>query len=211
MSKLVVFGASGSTGRVLVAQALAAGHDVTAFVRDPVTAPAGARVVVGDVLDKDAVDAAVAGHEVIVSALGHRRRARNPWSRDLSPPDLMTHATEHLVNAARRHGVARLLFVSVHGCGDSRARTSVLYRFLVEKTTIGIAMRDFNAAEKTLAESELDWLAARPVTLSDGAARPAQVRQDRIGSFAMIPRAGVAAFLLAHVGGPISARTPSLA
>ncbi|MCC2111659.1 MAG: NAD(P)H-binding protein, partial [Hyphomicrobiales bacterium] len=33
--KIVIFGATGSVGRELVAQGLARGHDVTAFVRDP--------------------------------------------------------------------------------------------------------------------------------------------------------------------------------
>ncbi|MCU1279736.1 MAG: Flavin reductase [bacterium] len=212
MAKLVVFGASGGTGRPFVEQALAAGHSVTAFVRDAATAPAGARVVAGDVLDGSAVDAAVAGHDVIVSALGHRRRARNPWSRDFSPPDLMTRATPHLIDAARRHGIARVLFVGVHGCGDSRARTSFIYRYLVERTTIGIALRDFNIMEGMLAESGLDWLVARPVSLVDGAARGrCQVRDDRISSLATIRRADVAAFMLAHVDGPIAARTPSIA
>jgi len=212
MARLVVFGASGATGRPLVAQALAAGHEVTAFVRDRSTAPPGARVVTGDVLDAAAVDAAVAGHDVIVSALGHRRRAaRNPWSRDLSPPDLMARATAHLIDAARHHRVGRILYVGVHGCGDSRARTRWIYRFLVERTTIGIALADFNVAERMLADSGLDWLVTRPVTLSDGApSGRCRVRDDRISSFAQIRRADVAAFLLAHVDGPIAARTPSL-
>jgi len=211
MAKIVVLGASGGTGRPLVEQALAAGHAVTAFVRDAATAPAGARVVAGDVLDAAAVDAAVAGHDVIVSALGHRRRTRNPWARDLSPPDLMTRATPHLIGAARRHGITRLLFVGVHGCGDSRARTSFVYRYLVERTTIGIALRDFNVMEAQLAASGLDWLVARPVSLVDGAASGrCRVRDDRIGSFATIRRADVAAFMLGHVDGAISARTPSI-
>lgn len=33
--KLIIFGASGKTGRHMVAQTLAAGHEVTAFVRSP--------------------------------------------------------------------------------------------------------------------------------------------------------------------------------
>ena len=37
--KLVVFGASGATGRQIVEQALAAGHEVTAFVRNPAHLP----------------------------------------------------------------------------------------------------------------------------------------------------------------------------
>ena len=213
MARVVVFGASGATGRPLVAQALAAGHEVTAFVRDPATAPPGVRVVTGDVLDAAAVDGAVAGHEVIVSALGHRRRAaRNPWSRDTSPPDLMARATAHLLDAARRHRVGRILYVGVHGCGDSRARTGFVYRWLVERTTIGIALADFNAAEELLARTSFEWLVARPVTLTDGAATGrCRVRDDRIGSLATIRRADVAAFVLAHLSGPIAARTPSIA
>jgi len=213
MAKLVVFGASGGTGRPIVEQAVAAGHEVTAFVRDAATAPPGARVVTGDVLDPAAVDAAVGGHDVILSALGHRRSApRNPWSRDLSPPDLMARATMHIINSARRHRVGRLLFVGVHGCGDSRARTRWLYRFIVERTTIGIALADFNVMERMLAGSDTEWLVSRPVTLADGPPRGRwQVRDDRISSFAQIRRADVAAFMLAHVDGPIAARTPSIA
>jgi putative NADH-flavin reductase len=213
MAKLVVFGASGGTGRPIVEQALAAGHVVTAFVRDPATAPPGARVVSGDVLDGAAVDAAVAGQDVIVSALGHRRTAaRNPWSRDTSPPDLMARATTSIIDAARRHHVDRVLFVGVHGCGDSRTRTSWLYRYIVERTTIGIALADFNVMEGLLADSGLEWLVSRPVTLADGPPRGHwQVRDDRISSFAQIRRADVAAFMLAHVAGPIAARTPSIA
>jgi putative NADH-flavin reductase len=213
MARLVVFGASGGTGRPIVEQAFAAGHEVTAFVRDPATALPGARIVAGDVLDAAAVDAAVAGHDVIVSALGHRRSApRNPWSRDLSPPDLMARATAHLLNAARRHRVGRLLFVGVHGCGDSRARTSWLYRYIVERTSIGIALADFNVMERMLADSGTEWLVSRPVTLADGPPRGHwTVREDRISSLAQIRRADVAAFMLAHVDGPIAARTPSIA
>ena len=212
MAKLVVFGASGGTGRPIVTQALAAGHEVTAFVRDAATAPPGARVVTGDVLDASAVAAAVAGHDVIVSALGHRRTSpRNPWSRDLSPPQLMEHATRHILDGARAHGVGRVLYVGVHGCGDSRARTGFIYRWLVERTTIGIALRDFNVVEGQLAACGLEWLICRPTTLVDGAPRGRwRVRQDRIGSFATIRRADVAGFLLTQLAGPIADRTPSL-
>ncbi len=73
--KLLVFGASGGTGRRLVQQALAQGHIVTAFARDPGKirqAHANLRVVRGDILDADAVDAAVAGQDAVLSTLGTR-------------------------------------------------------------------------------------------------------------------------------------------
>ena len=72
---LLVFGASGGTGSRLVQQALDKGHVVTAFARDPAKirlTHANLRVVRGDVLQPDSVDAAMTGQEAVVSALGTR-------------------------------------------------------------------------------------------------------------------------------------------
>ncbi len=71
--KIVVFGAAGRTGRVVVGKALDGGHEVTAFVRrpdafDPV--PAGLRIELGDALDGAAVERAAAGQESAISTLG---------------------------------------------------------------------------------------------------------------------------------------------
>jgi len=214
MAKLVVFGASGDTGRVVVAEALAAGHTVTAFARNPAAAklPDGARAVAGDVLDAGAVAAAVAGQDVVVSAIGHRRKTRSPFSKPLSPPDLFARGVDHMIDAMRRHDVRRLLVVGVHGAGDSRARTGWLYRWLVEKTNIGLALADNNVMEARIAASGLDFLIARPVSLTNGRGNgQPRVREDKIGSFASIARADVARYLLAHVDGALPAlRTPSL-
>jgi putative NADH-flavin reductase len=60
--KILVIGAAGKSGEALVNEALAAGHEVTAFVRGAAQyKKANVRVVAGDVLDAAAVDVAVAG------------------------------------------------------------------------------------------------------------------------------------------------------
>lgn len=54
MANVIVFGASGATGRLVVESALRAGHTVTAFVRDPgrlTEAQSRARVVEGDAME----------------------------------------------------------------------------------------------------------------------------------------------------------------
>ncbi len=71
--RIVVFGAAGRTGRVVVRRALDDGHEVTALVRrahayDPV--PAGLRIEMGDALDGAAVERAAAGQESAISTLG---------------------------------------------------------------------------------------------------------------------------------------------
>jgi putative NADH-flavin reductase len=73
--KLLVFGATGGTGSRLVDQALQQGHEVTAFARDPARIHLKhdhLRVVTGDVLDRDSVNAAVEGQDGVLSALGTR-------------------------------------------------------------------------------------------------------------------------------------------
>ncbi len=73
--KLLIFGATGGTGRQLVEQALAQGHVVTAFVRNPAkfrVSHANLRVAQGDVLRYDTVEPAVTGQDAVLSALGVR-------------------------------------------------------------------------------------------------------------------------------------------
>ena len=72
--RLLVFGATGGTGRALLSQGQEQGHQMTAFVRNPAAleAQAGLTIVQGDVTDAAAVSRAVAGHEAILSALGPR-------------------------------------------------------------------------------------------------------------------------------------------
>ena len=79
--KLIVFGATGKTGRHVWRNALDRGHDVTAFARSPhrIERAAGLRVVQGDVMDAASVADAVAGHDAVIVALGSRNlRDRTP-------------------------------------------------------------------------------------------------------------------------------------
>jgi putative NADH-flavin reductase len=101
--KIVVFGASGGTGIEIVKQALEAGHDVTAFVRNPDKMTARSpklRLVQGDVMDPYIVEKAVAGQEAVISALGPTR-----------PPvaDMMKTAAQNIVAAMHKAGIRRLV------------------------------------------------------------------------------------------------------
>ncbi|BCJ38539.1 hypothetical protein Athai_60420 [Actinocatenispora thailandica] len=91
--RITIFGANGRTGRLLVTQALAAGHRVTAVTRRPDTFPLrhdDLEVAAADVLDGPAVDAVVAGREAVLSTLGYppgrRRSRRTPGGPRTSSP-----------------------------------------------------------------------------------------------------------------------------
>ena len=80
--KLTLFGASGRTGLQVLDQALAAGHEVRAVVRDPASLPhyrSGLEVVVADVMDPAAIVDAVHDQDAVISAIGTRDgRSRPP-------------------------------------------------------------------------------------------------------------------------------------
>ena len=197
--RILVLGASGGCGRWLVRLATERGHQVTALVRGPARfePPSGVAVVRGEATAAPVLDAAVRGHDVVLSALGLRRAGRSPWAPLRSPPDLTARVAEALVAAMHRHGVRRIVAVSAGGVGDSHAQLSAPVRWLVAAGNVAVAYRDLAGMEAVLAGSGLDWLVVRPVTLTDGAptglARP--VRRYTLAS--TVRRADVAAYMLA--------------
>lgn len=72
ITTVLVVGATGSIGRQVAAEALAAGYTTRALVRDPARAslPAGVEMVTGDVTSPETLAAAVAGVDGIVFTLG---------------------------------------------------------------------------------------------------------------------------------------------
>ncbi|MGF6128385.1 putative NADH-flavin reductase [Pseudomonas frederiksbergensis] len=70
MSKIAIIGATGRAGSQVLEEALSRGHSVTAIARD--TSKIGQRAGVVsknvDALDAEALQAAVAGHDVVISA-----------------------------------------------------------------------------------------------------------------------------------------------
>ena len=72
---IIIFGATGGTGRALVQQALEQQHTVTAFARDPAkvrTTHKNLRVANGNILDYHSVKAALVNQDAALSALGVR-------------------------------------------------------------------------------------------------------------------------------------------
>ncbi|MGO7983317.1 NAD(P)-dependent oxidoreductase, partial [Rhizobium johnstonii] len=105
--RIVVFGANGPTGRLLVEQAMGDAHDVVAVTRRPSDFPlAGPRltVVEADVYDADAVAAVFAGADAVLSTLGV------PYGR--APITVYSRGAENILAAMARHGVRRFACVS---------------------------------------------------------------------------------------------------
>jgi putative NADH-flavin reductase len=198
--KILVLGASGGVGTQLVRIAAERGHDVTAVARSRLEVPAGVRLVVDDVQREGCLDEVIAGRDVVLSALGIRRKNQpNPWSPLASPADFTSATAQRIVAAMKRHGVRRVIAVSAAGVGDSRPGLNWMMRFFVGYTNVGANYRDLDRMEAVYAASGLDICCVRPTGLKDG---PETGRIAQIGSFpfnAWISRADVARWMVEHV------------
>ena len=194
--KITVFGANGPTGRQVVTQALAAGHEVTAFVRDAGTfalADPRLRVVVGDTLKDDAkVADAVRGQDVVVSALGRRTSFKSA--------NLIRLSMQSIVSAMERNNVRRMILVSAFGVGDSKRDAPPLLR-IMHRVLLTDIFADKQAAGEDLARSSLDWIVSYPVILTDGPLTGKYRLGERLELAGMpkISRADVAHFILANL------------
>lgn len=162
--KVVVFGAGGKTGHLVVDRAVAAGHEVTAFVRDPEEfRRAGgndrASLAAGDATDAAAVDAAVAGRDAVIDAIG----GKTPYKET----DLERTAAETILRAMREHGVRRLVAVSGLGVGDSVEQTPFWVTHLVMPTFLRGMAKDKEAMEGEVRASGVDFVLVRAAFLND--------------------------------------------
>ena len=159
---VLIFGASGGTGRLLVCQALARGHTVTAFVRTPtklaITHPL-LTVIAGDVADRAAVARAVQGQDAVLSALG----AATPLRRD----PILVAGIRHIVETMTGAGVQRLIYQSFLGVGDSRREGGFFIRY-VAALLLRHPTADHELKERVIRESGLLWTIVRPPKLTDG-------------------------------------------
>ena len=199
--KIIVFGASGGTGQEIVAQGIAHGHTVTAFVRNPdgLTRHAACRVITGDIFDAAAVADAIAGHSAVLSALG---------PRSLKKEDLLARTLPKIAEGMQRHYVNRTIVLGAAGAdrdyGKYQNRLTTLSLWVAKHTRFRYPYADQAEQERILAASDLDYTIVRPPRLTDGPiTRTYRVTPDALPSGGRrISRADVADFMLQQLTDP---------
>jgi putative NADH-flavin reductase len=199
--KLIIFGATGATGTELARQALDAGHEITAVVRDPgrMSVPVQSRltVITADVMDPAAISPAVADADAVITAIAPHGLGRSTLRQD---------STHSIMQAMGKAGARRLLFVSGSVVADEGE--SFYLRYLLKpvarRTFLRNTTADFAATEAEIRASDLDWTIFRPPSLDNKPASGAyRVAVDRgLPHCFTISRADLAACMLAALDDP---------
>lgn len=209
--KLTIFAATGGIGGQLLEQAVDAGRNVTAVVRNPARLSRPVRAVTADMTAADpaAVEAAVAGADAVLSGLGPRSNA---------DAGVAAQGTRVIVAAMQATGVRRIVAVSAapvgtvatpgrphppkHDPGDGFFMRHLLSH--VASVTLGKVFADLAEMEDILAGSGLDWTVVRPPRLTGkpltGSYRTAYGQNLRGGL--SVPRADVAHYMLSILDQP---------
>lgn len=164
--RILVFGAEGTTGREVVRQAAALGHEVRASekaFRSVEALPPGVEAVPADVLHDD-LGAVVRGMDAVVSCLGVPNDPRTL----LNPPPLYTEGTRAIVEAMEAEGVRRLVVISASFV-VAPDRGPLLFRTAVV-AALEKVLDQMREMEAMLRASSLDWTAARPGWLMEAPA-----------------------------------------
>jgi putative NADH-flavin reductase len=159
--QVVVFGATGGTGRELVKQALGHGHSVRAFVRNADKLKVvhhRLEVVQGDVLDDKAVGAAIAGQDAVLSALGTMER---------KPNTILSDGVKNIVGGMKKQKVKRLIYVSSLGVGETKGQLGPLYNWILLPGLLKNIFADKEKAEELIRATKLDWTIVRPGAMSN--------------------------------------------
>jgi putative NADH-flavin reductase len=197
--RLLIVGATGGTGRELVRQALERGHDVRAFARSPSKLDMRHErlaIVSGDVLDSASVEAAVAGQDAVLCALGHKR-----W---FYPTRILSDGTRNLIRAMEKESVRRFVCETSLGVGGSWGRMGLYYTLFVGVFILPFYFFDKARQERVIRGSSLDWVIVRPGALTNGSKRGVYRHGPRVGNWlwtVRISRADVADFMLNQTTG----------
>lgn len=192
--KIVVFGASGKTGQLVLEEALALGHEVVAYVRTKESIKhehPNLNVVEGQLNETDKLQAVIAGSDACISTLGGGSLTKHS-------PAIMD-GIAAIIRIMEEAKVKRFVYLSSIGAGDSRKFLPQPIRFFVADLMLRVPLADHTANEKRIIHSTLEWTIIRPGGLTDGPKTESLnhgSENTKRNSNPNISRANVAAFMV---------------
>jgi putative NADH-flavin reductase len=195
--RITVFGATGGTGKQLVEQALTAGNEVVAYVRNSSKLDIKNEhltIVQGELADQALIERAISGADAVISVLGPRGGSKG------KP---LTEGMQNIIAAMKKQGVRRLIISSTISAKNPNDLPEFRARVLVNlvKLTMHAAYEEIVSVAETVRASDLDWTIVRLTMLNDkpksGKVRVGYLGKGEVGTW--ISRADIADFMLKQV------------
>ena len=168
--RILLLGATGRTGKLLLEQALGHGHIVHVLVREKKKIAIqryNLTIFEGTPGDVTALQKAMQGCEAVLSALNISRKYEFPWSPLRTPRYFLSGTMEKIVTLSEKNALRRVVVISAWGINETKKDLPRWFRWLVNNSTLRYQYHDHERQEQVLRNSTLDWTAVRPVFLTN--------------------------------------------
>ena len=206
LPQILLIGATGRTGKLVLDEALTRGHLVTALVRKPNSSlpqHANLTTVTGDPCNATDVEKALRSTRlgvpvVIISTLGQTRTSGNPWAAPSSPARFMDASAKAVLAASEavKRGppvvqIDKLVVMSMFGVGDSFANLNILLRWTFNHSNMDQTLEDQTLVDQTVRNGSLPFVLVRPVILNEAEAAPVKVYASSAEGVSFMPKVSV--------------------
>lgn len=164
MKKIIVFGATGGTGKEIVKQALEKGYEVTAIARNPSDLDfdhSHLKIIKGDVLQPFTFEKELQGKQVVISCLG--------TGQSTKPTMIYSEGIKNIFSAMNKTEVKRLICISAGALDANREMgffISTLTKVVLQRILRNV-YSDMRLMEKQVESSNVDWTIVRPAMLKN--------------------------------------------
>lgn len=168
----LLLGATGRTGKCVVADLLSQGHTAVALIRDSSRLPTDPNltIVTGSPLSKDDIRKALTAApgvspDAAIMTLNTVRESDSPFAAQLSPPRFLADSCANVCEVLEQVGISRVVVMSTAGAGSSWAKLPWISKAFMGWTNIKYALEDHNLVDAEIRKTTMDWTLVRAVRL----------------------------------------------
>ena len=208
--RILILGANGRTGSLVLTDALVRGYTVTALVRRPdsLSARTGLDIITGTPISREDLSKAFASAPkfdavgAVICTLNNGRKSDNPWAAPTAPKTFIADCVRNTLTVMREYGVKKIVVLGSRVLGSSRAYSPWIMRKVVDWSNLKICLDDHEQVEKILKEEasgddRFKWVDVRATGLDDREKKEIKFwGNEGKGAGTWISRSSVASFLL---------------
>ena len=163
--KILILGATGRTGKLILAEALNQGYQINCLVRKPQKVKethSDLKIYKGSPESISELEIAFQGCDAIISALNISRKSDFPWSKLRTPKTFLSDVMKNIVSLNAKNKIDRIVICSAWGVGETSKDIPIWFNWVIKNSNISIAYKDHERQENLLKSSTLKWTIVRP-------------------------------------------------
>jgi putative NADH-flavin reductase len=168
--KLLILGATGRTGKLILTEALQQGFEINCLVREPEKITISHEILKlyqGSPEHISELENAMQGCNGIISALNISRKTDFPWSKLRTPPKFLSDVMNNVISLSKKNNIERLIVCSAWGVAETEQEIPFWFRWFIKNSNIGVAYEDHERQERIIKSSDLKWTIIRPTGLTN--------------------------------------------